>query len=114
MACASGCMWSGKRQESGAYSVAVLGDTHYDAEPESVYHSHYDEYGVRWLAKHTGEKLADYKSELEFFRPGLKEYFFNLGAGHYRLDVSDDAVTMAFYPGDAKAPARTFDLSSRI
>lgn len=25
------------------YSVAVLGDTHYDAEPESVYHSHYDE-----------------------------------------------------------------------
>ena len=26
-----------------AYSVAILGDTHYDAEPESVYHSHYDE-----------------------------------------------------------------------
>ena len=26
-----------------AYSVAVLGDTHFDAEPESVYHSHYDE-----------------------------------------------------------------------
>ena len=25
------------------YSVAILGDTHYDAEPESVYHSHYDE-----------------------------------------------------------------------
>lgn len=68
------------------------------------------EYGAKWLAKHTGEKLADYKAELEFFRPGLKEYFFNLGAGHYRLDVSDDAVTMAFYPGDAKTPARPFDL----
>ena len=27
----------------GAYTVAVLGDTHFDAAPESVYHSHYDE-----------------------------------------------------------------------
>jgi hypothetical protein len=26
-----------------AYSVAVLGDTHYDTAPESVYHAHYDE-----------------------------------------------------------------------
>ena len=72
------------------------------------------EYGAKWLAKHTGEKLADYKAELEFFRPGLKEYFFNLGAGHYMLEVSDDAVTMAFYPGDAKTPARTFDLLKRL
>lgn len=31
----------------GRYSVAVLGDTHFDAEPESVYHSHYDE-SNRW------------------------------------------------------------------
>lgn len=30
-----------------AYSVAILGDTHYDAEPESAYHSHYDE-SNRW------------------------------------------------------------------
>ena len=26
-----------------AYSVSILGDTHFDTEPESVYHSHYDE-----------------------------------------------------------------------
>ena len=26
-----------------SYSVSILGDTHFDAEPESVYHSHYDE-----------------------------------------------------------------------
>ena len=32
---------------SGRYAVALLGDTHYDAEPESVYHSHYDE-SNRW------------------------------------------------------------------
>lgn len=31
------------------YSVAVLGDTHFDAEPESVYHAHYDE-SNRWAA----------------------------------------------------------------
>ena len=30
-----------------AYSVAILGDLHYDAEPESVYHSNYDE-SNRW------------------------------------------------------------------
>ena len=29
------------------YSVSILGDTHFDAEPESVYHSHYDE-SNRW------------------------------------------------------------------
>ena len=45
------------------------------------------------------------------FKPGLKEYFYNNGAGHYRLDVSDDAVTMAFYPGAAREPARTFNLA---
>lgn len=73
-------------------------------------HSSVEQYGATGLARHTGEKLADFKSELGFFRPGLKEYFFNRGAGHYRLDVSDDAVKMMFYPGDAKAPARTFSL----
>ncbi len=33
----------GGTPELGRYSVAILGDTHYDKEPESVYHSHYDE-----------------------------------------------------------------------
>ncbi len=31
----------------GRYSVAVLGDTHFDAEPESVYHAQYDN-SNRW------------------------------------------------------------------
>lgn len=38
---AGGCVTVGGRDQT--YSVAVLGDTHFDAEPESVYHSHYDE-----------------------------------------------------------------------
>ena len=39
-----GCALFGK---GSRYDVAVLGDTHFDAEPESVYHSHYDE-SNRW------------------------------------------------------------------
>ena len=37
------------RSKSGksSYFVSVLGDTHYDTEPESVYHSKYD-YNNRW------------------------------------------------------------------
>ena len=42
LSCVSGCgTLAGLCRRD--YSVAVLGDTHYDAEPESVYHSHYDE-----------------------------------------------------------------------
>ena len=61
--------------------------------------------------RHTGGKLEDCRREVAFFRPGIAEYFYNNGAGHYRLDVSDDAVTMAFYPGAAREPARTFNLA---
>lgn len=31
-----------------SYSVVILGDTHYDKEPASVYHSDYNE-PVEWL-----------------------------------------------------------------
>lgn len=31
------------RSDSARYGVALLGDTHFDVAPESVYHSHYDE-----------------------------------------------------------------------
>ena len=44
---ASSARCFGMASGGGRYSVAVLGDTHYDAEPESVYHSHYDE-SNRW------------------------------------------------------------------
>ena len=57
-----------------------------------------------------GAKVKDRKKDVDFFKPGLREYFHNRGAGHYRMDVSDDSVTMAFYPGDARKPARQFRL----
>ena len=53
---------------------------------------------------------ADYKKEIAYFRPGLRRYFHNEAAGHYRLNVSEDVVTMEFYPGAATTPARIFTM----
>ena len=69
------------------------------------------DYGKIGLAKFKPGEAVDLMHELDFFKPGLKEYFFNNGAGHYRLDVSAAAVTMEFYPGAAMEPARTFRLT---
>ena len=60
----------------------------------------------------TGGNSEDRRAEIGFFASGLAEYFYNDGAGHYRMDVSDNAVTMAFYPGDAREPARRFALKT--
>ena len=70
-----------------------------------------EDYGKTSLAKFTGEKLEDFKSERNFFAPNLKEYFHNNAAGHYRLNVSKGKVDMEFYPGDATKPARVFRMS---
>ncbi len=37
-----------RRRRDAQYSMVILGDTHFDAEPASVYHSFYDE-PVEWL-----------------------------------------------------------------
>lgn len=68
------------------------------------------DYGMIGLAKYKPGEPVDLIHEIDFFKPGLKEYFFNNGAGHYRLDVSNEAVTMEFYPGAATEPARKFRL----
>ena len=57
-----------------------------------------------------GERLDRFKRELELFRPGVREYFNSRAAGHFRLDVSDEDVTMFFYQGADKVPARRFAL----
>ena len=54
---------------------------------------------------------ADYDADIALFKPGLREYFLGPGAGHFRLEVTDDAVLMHFYPGAATEPARVFDLT---
>ena len=70
-----------------------------------------ESYGSLGLGRHTGDKLEDFKREIAFFKPGLREYFHNAAAGHCRLDVGGSGVTMAFYPGAAREPARTFRLA---
>ena len=69
------------------------------------------DYGVLTMSQLEGEKLADYRHALDFFRPGLKGYFFSKAAGHYRLQVEAGKVEMAFYPGATRTPARTFRLA---
>ena len=75
-------------------------------------HDKVSDYVVGAFTHVSEEKREDFRRELEFFRPGLREYFYNNGAGHYRLDVADGAVTMAFYPGAATVPACTFRLDT--
>lgn len=52
----------------------------------------------------------DYYSEINFFKPSLKEYYETRAAGHYRLKVTENFVEMEFYPCDASEPGRVFKL----
>lgn len=56
-------------------------------------------------------RQQDIESETAYFKKGLVRYFNNRAAGHYRLDVSSSDIKMSFYPGDAREPARVFDLT---
>ena len=67
-------------------------------------------YATLYLAGMDVKKRADYEKDAALFRPGVKDYFFNRGAGHFRLVVSANGVEMEFYPGAALVPARTFKL----
>lgn len=57
-----------------------------------------------------GDQLADYRREVAFFGPDVKDYAFYRAAGHFRLDVDDAGVRMHFHPGAALEPAKTFTL----
>ena len=57
------------------------------------------------------DDLEAFDRDHGFFRPSLREYFYSRAAGHARLDVSDEAVTLAFHPGAAREPGRVFRLA---
>ena len=59
--------------------------------------------GLRTNAADKAELVGEYQ-------PFVKGYLFAAAAGHYRLDVSDAGVSVAFYGGDATTPSRTFQL----
>jgi hypothetical protein len=68
-------------------------------------------YGTWRMEEVSETNRAAYDADIALFKAGLTEYFLGKGAGHFRLEVTDRAVTMLFYPGDATVPARTFDLT---
>ena len=45
------------RKTKGNYSIVILGDTHFDTEPDTVYHSNYDE-KVEWLNRVQRQEFA--------------------------------------------------------
>lgn len=52
----------------------------------------------------------DFHSEINFFKPSLKEYYETRAAGHYRLKVTENSVEMEFYLCDSRTPDRVFKL----
>ena len=59
---------------------------------------------------YTNRSRAESLALMDEYAPGLVRYEKYDAAGHYRLHVSDAAVTVDFYPGDALVPERTFVL----
>ena len=70
-------------------------------------------YGSRVKTAKEGGRSGS-KSELRSlvaeYRPFMRDYLFADAAGHYRLEVSDSRVAVAFFGGDSSNPARTFVL----
>ena len=65
-------------------------------------------YGKWAAATLTEAQKAEFNAAAAAFRPGLKDYYMSLGAGHARLNVSETDVTVDYYPGATNVPARTF------
>ena len=74
-------------------------------------HDRSSAFGTWRMEEVSDANRAAYDADIALFKPGLREYFLGPGAGHFRLEVSDDAVLMHFYPGAATEPGRVFDLT---
>ena len=67
------------------------------------------EYGKRAAAmKLTGRDKTAFDAASAEFRPGLRDYYLSMGAGHARMNVSESGVTIDYYPGATNVPVRTF------
>ena len=79
-----------KNRESRAYNVVILGDTHFDTEPASVYHSHYNE-PVEWLNR---VQRAEFARNGEMWRDRCPRLLKRAAC------LVDDNTAMAFQMGD--------------
>ena len=68
-------------------------------------------FGTYRIEEVSSANRAAYDADIAFFKAGLIEYFLGKGAGHFRLEVTDESVLMHFFPGDATEPGRVFDLT---
>ncbi|MBR3085064.1 MAG: metallophosphoesterase [Kiritimatiellae bacterium] len=69
-----------------------------------------DGYGAFSMPKFEGERLEDFKSQLGFFRPGLREYYWSMAAGHFAIAISDTSVGVDFFAGDSVVATRHFEM----
>ena len=89
---------------NSVWSKPELGTTKVLGEGAAAYGRHrFGDAGNGLGAKSDAELLAEYTS-------AVRGYCFAEAAGHYRLEVSDAGVSVAFYGGDATTPSRTFQL----
>ena len=103
------------KNESGGFSEMTVNSVWSKpalATAEPV-HDRPEQYGTFSRERILQEKREQYDSDIAEWRACLVDYFFSRAAGHYRLDISDDGVTCAFYPGDARVPGRVFRLAEK-
>ncbi|MGM9739116.1 MAG: metallophosphoesterase family protein [Candidatus Cryptobacteroides sp.] len=79
-----------KNSGSKAYNVVILGDTHFDTEPASVYHSHYNE-PVEWLNR---VQRAEFARNGEMWRERCPRLLKRAAC------LVNDNTRMAFQMGD--------------
>jgi predicted phosphodiesterase len=72
------------------YNIIILGDTHFDTEPASVYHSHYNE-KVEWLNR---VQRAEFKRNGEMWRERCPRLVSRAA------ELMDDKTRMVFQMGD--------------
>ena len=75
---------------NGKYSIVMLGDTHFDTEPASVYHSHYNE-KVEWLNR---VQRAEFARNGEMWRERCPRLL------RRAADLIDKETRMVFQMGD--------------
>ena len=81
------------------------------AKPLAAAPGAYGEMTLAQFRKHGNEAGAKaYARDIAPFKALLKDYFFTYGAGHFRLNVGEEQVTMDYFPGDARESAKTFVL----
>ena len=69
-----------------------------------------DSFGGRAFAPDASPEVAAKMAHVAEYRPFVKDYYLSSAAGHYRLEIADSGVKIAFYGGDATSPRQIWRL----